>query len=308
MESSRHKPLVVAIAALLCLCAALRAEAAMSGLLLPGGHGGNHTSGQGYLGVDIRDVTQDQINSLRIREVRGAEIVRVDHDGPAGKAGLREHDVVLSVNSTSVEGEQQLRKLLREMQPGRSVSLLISRDGAQQTISTTLANRDEVERRAWEQHWVVPEPQSAPLQDAAVPADSPSSPHGFAHGFVSGHLLSGNAYTGASVDAVGPQLADFFGMKDGRGVLVHSVDPNSPAANAGLHAGDVITHVNGAVVANRADWMRALRDSKKHNVSVTVMREHREQTVIMVPDSKHRSFLEAPAPERRSLLAMVFSH
>ncbi len=276
-------------------------------LAVAGRGGGSHVPGQGYLGVDLRDVSLDPAAGQRARDVRGAEIVRVDHDGPAGKAGLREHDLILSVNSTSVESEQQLRKLLREMQPGRSVSLLVSRDGVQQTINTTLGDREEVARRAWEQHWVVPEPQDATLAESVVPRELPSTPpRGFAHGFVSGHLLPGPAYTGLTVDAIGPQLADFFGMKDGRGLLVHAVDANSPAANAGLHAGDVITHVNGKVMGTRADWTRAVHDSKGHSVSVTVMREHREQTFVVVPDGKHRSCLEQPGTERHSLLAMLF--
>ena len=266
-------------------------EAMLNPPAAPAG-GGNHAAGQGYLGVDLRDAAADGNGG----KLRGAEIVRVDHDGPAGKAGLREHDVILSVNFIAVEGEQHLRRLLREMQPGRSVVLLISREGQHQTVNTTLTNRDELEKRAWEQHWVVPEPQglsgqSTTAQDQPAPAaPSDFSPRpGFAHGFVSGHLLPSSAYTGVSVDAVGPQLAEFFGMKDGKGLLVHAVDANSPAATAGLHAGDVITRLNGKSVGTQHDWFKAMHDSKGHSVSITVMREHREQVLVMVPDSKHRS-------------------
>src|SRR3954464_15660809 len=52
-------------------------------------------AGRSYLGVDIRDVTTDRMAALKLKEERGVEITMVDADAPAGKAGLREHDVIL---------------------------------------------------------------------------------------------------------------------------------------------------------------------------------------------------------------------
>src|ERR1022692_626885 len=123
-----------------------------------GGSGAPTRGGQGYLGVDLRDVTADQLGALKLKEARGAEIILVDHDAPAGKAGLREHDVVLQMNGQTIEGEEQLRRMLRETPAGRTVTLLLSRDGQLQTVNAQLANRVEVERQAWEQRWIVPAP------------------------------------------------------------------------------------------------------------------------------------------------------
>ncbi len=279
-----------------------------SGAAAHGGPGSRpQAQGQGYLGIDIRDITDGEVGTLHLKSSHGAEITMVDHDGPAGKAGLREHDVVLSVNGTTVDTTDQLRKLLREMQPGRSVSMVVCRSGQEQTVNAVMANRAELERQAWEQHWVVPEP----VADDAVPSspmDSGAGRSGFGHGFMAGHLLPlAPAYTGATVDAMGTQLADYFGVKDGKGMLVHGVDANSPAAIAGLHAGDVVTKVNGGRVATKSEWMRALRDSKGHPVSLTVVRDRHEQTLTMVPDAKHRSEVEPmpPPPTERSWLSMM---
>ncbi|HEY6377196.1 MAG TPA: PDZ domain-containing protein, partial [Edaphobacter sp.] len=90
---------------------------------------------QGYLGVDLREVNEDQVAALKLKEPRGVEIVNVDHDGPACKAGLRIHDVILQMNGQVVDGVDQLRRMLRETPPGRMVSLLLSHDGQQTTIS-----------------------------------------------------------------------------------------------------------------------------------------------------------------------------
>src|SRR5689334_12513920 len=115
-------------------------------------------SAKGYLGVDFRDLSQDQISSLKLKDGRGVEVVMIDHDGPACKAGLREHDVILQMDGQAIENEDQLRRILHESSPGRRIALVVSRDGQQQTYQVTLANRSEIERKAWSQHFVVPDP------------------------------------------------------------------------------------------------------------------------------------------------------
>ncbi|GAA3746815.1 PDZ domain-containing protein [Terriglobus aquaticus] len=264
--------------------------------------GGAHTAqGQGYLGVDIRTVGDVAVRDLHLRETRGVVVIMVDHDGPAWKAGIREHDVVQTVNGAPVDTEEQLRHVLREMQPGRTVQIGVSRDGSVQTLSATMANRDDIGRRAWQQHYVVPAP--ADPVDAAVdepllapppPAPAAGKTSRYFGSFMPGHLLPVfPSYTGATVDEIGPQLAEYFGLNGRTGLLIHSIDGNSPAAAAGMHAGDVVLRVNGAVMATRSDWNRALHDSKGHPVSVVVMREHHEQTLTVVPDSKRRGAAQA---------------
>lgn len=287
-------------------------------VLLVAGFTGAASSGmasksQGYLGVNIRDIGDEQIAQLKLKESRGAEVTSVDHDGPAGKAGLREHDVILQMNGTVIEGEDQLRRMLRETPAGRTVSLIISREGQVQTISTILANRVELERQAWEQRWRVPVPSddvinaAAPLQSSTnAPSTSSAtssksqsffSPGAVARGghAVMGALSLGSSYTGAMVETMGPQLAEFFGTA-GAGVLVHSVDANSPAANAGLRAGDVVVRVNSTKMASSGDWMKVVRENRGKAVAVVVLRDKKEQTLTLTPDGKKRSSVE-PLPE-----------
>src|SRR5215470_13873014 len=97
--------------------------------------------GSSYLGVDIADVSSDRLSALKLKEEHGAEVTMVDQDAPAGKAGLKEHDVILSLNGAAVESAAQLRRMIRETPAGRVVALGISREGQPQTIKVQRANR-----------------------------------------------------------------------------------------------------------------------------------------------------------------------
>jgi len=254
---------------------------------------------QGYLGVDVRDVTADQLAALKLKEARGAEIVLVDHDAPAGKCGLREHDVVLRMNGQPIDGEDQVRRMLRETPPGKTVVLVISRDGQQITVTAQMANREEVERQAWEKHFTVPEPPDPP------PAPSESDNSGFLSGpapsiaphgnSFMGSILMSPAYTGAMLETMSSQLADYFGVPSGAGLLVRSVEANSPAALAGMRAGDVLVRANAETISSTSDWARAIRNSRGHPLTVVVLRDKKEQTLTLTPDGKKRSSLEQPA-------------
>ena len=70
--------------------------------------------GSSYLGVDIADVTSDRLGALKLKEEHGAEVTMVDQDAPAGKAGVHEHDVILTMNGTAVDSAAQLRRMIRE--------------------------------------------------------------------------------------------------------------------------------------------------------------------------------------------------
>src|SRR5579862_1922009 len=99
-------------------------------------------SGTGsYLGVDISDVTTDRLGALNLKEEKGVEVTMVDQDAPAGKAGVKEHDVILSLNGTEVESVEQLRRMIHEVPPGRVVTLGLSRNGQPLSVKVQLADR-----------------------------------------------------------------------------------------------------------------------------------------------------------------------
>lgn len=258
-------------------------------------------STQGYLGVDLRDVTDDQIAPLKLKDSRGAEIVSIDHDGPACKAGLHLHDVIIQMNGTIIEGEEQLRRMLRETPAGRLVTFIVSRDGQQQTISTQLANREEVERKAWEERYIVPEPSDSSSSSAYIHSgngffkSSPSAATGAlkgTHNLLGSTLIVSSSYTGAKLEVMGPQLAEFFGAQGSAGLLVRSVDANSPAAAAGLKAGDVVVKVNSIPVSSGTDWVKTIHENRGKPINVVVIRDKKEQTITLTPDDKKRSSVD----------------
>ena len=295
----------MALALAAAFAGALPAPASEGGAGLPGQRGVIGHASPGYLGVDLREVSEERVATLKLKDTHGAEIVRVDHDGPAGKMNLREHDVIVQMNGVAIENLEQIKRLLHEMPPGRTVSLLISRDGQQVAASSQMADRSELERIAWEQHLGTPGPVQAPLSDpageAAVPppALNPSAPaptSRYGRSFL-GNLLTSPTYTGLVLEKMGAQLAGFFGVPDGAGLLVRHVEDNSPAAMAGMHAGDVVIRADQQTVATPAAWARTIREAKGRPVSVIVVRDRQEKTLTLTPDVKHRSALELHLPE-----------
>ena len=265
-------------------------------------HGGARSAAQpGYLGVDVRDVAEEQVSQLKLKDAKGAEITRVDHDGPAGKMGLREHDVVVQMNGMGIEGEDPFRRMLHECAPGRTVALVILRDGQQLTMTAQLADKAQVEKQVWTQHLAAPAgPQAPPSalpsgDDAGYSASAagPSPTSRYSKSFL-GTLLPNPSYTGLMLERMGPQLAQFFGSQGGAGLLVRSVVDNSPAAMAGLKAGDVVVRANAQKVASMSDWTKAIHDARGRPVTVVVLRDKQERSLMLTPDSKKRSELQMP--------------
>src|SRR2546423_12510384 len=95
----------------------------------PFGYSSEESSTGSYLGVDITDVTSERLSALKLKEEKGVEVTMVDQDAPAGKAGIKEHDVILTLNGAALESGAQLRRMIRETPPGRVGTLGPRRDG-----------------------------------------------------------------------------------------------------------------------------------------------------------------------------------
>jgi membrane-associated protease RseP (regulator of RpoE activity) len=233
---------------------------------------------QGLLGVYVGDVDQERAQTLHLKEARGAEITILDHDAPAAKVGLRLHDVILQMNGQTIENADQVRRMLREIPPGRKVQLVVSRDGAQQTVSVQMADRRKVQEEAWEQLGSSGG-SSAPANSFVSGGDTAPVSQGF-HFWALGSSL----HVGALVEPLTPQMAEFLGVSGG--LMIKNVAHKSAADAAGLKPHDVILGVGGEPVATSSDWERLLRTSEGKPVQVEIFRDRAKQLVLLQVDGK----------------------
>lgn len=238
-------------------------------------------SGHSYLGVGISDLNSDRVKALKLKDDRGVEIVQVDQDAPAGKAGLKEHDVIVNFNGTPIESQEQFKRLMRETPPGRTVALNIMRDGQAQTVKVQLADRKQLESSVW------PHP---PGSSFITPPNPPMPPMvDFPRSWNSETIMRARSTVGVTLESLTPQLGDFFGVKNGEGLLVRSVQKGTPADSAGMRAGDVIVRVGDQKITDNSDWSDAIRNSKDGKVAVVIVRDKKEQTLSLSVPSRHGS-------------------
>src|SRR5438270_8632291 len=277
----KTKSRMLAIAAVIVVAGTIPARSGAQPETQPYVFFGDEASGGSYLGVDTRDVTTERMGALHLKEESGVEITMVDQDAPAGKAGLKEHDVILTLNDQKIEGVEQLRRIVHEIPAGRSVTIGISRDGQPMTLKAQLADRNMDQSFNFKMPPInVPAIHIPPMNMPEI--DVPSVV-----------VIHSPRSSGMMVENLTRQLGDFFGVKSGNGVLIRSVERGSRAEQAGFRAGDVIVKVNGAAVSDCSDFTRLLRERKQDKASVTVMRDRKEQNfTLTLPEPRRTGSLK----------------
>jgi serine protease Do len=241
----------------------------------------HQVANRGYLGVGVAELPDDRVKALKLKDDQGLEIKRVDENSPAAKAGLKENDVILEVNGKGIEGILQFQASIAMTPPGSKVNLTIWRNGAKQTISATLD----------------PRPTNvfvfggSDFPDAPIP---PMPPVPFSGGNPFPTIPGNSAVVGFEGEALNAQLAEFFGVKEG--VLVRSVNANTPAEHAGLKAGDVVVKVNGTPVTTPREITGLVHASRKKAISFTVVRNKKEMSLNVEIAG------DRPAPSEREVL------
>ena len=192
---------------------------------------------RGWLGVGIQDVTPDLASSLDLGDATGALVANVSPDSPAARAGLERGDVIVEFEGRPITESHQLPALVAESRIGSTAHLTVLRNGGRQTLDVKIAALpDEPGRRL-----------------SARDEDDDSA-------------------WGFTVTDITPQLARGNRLAREHGVVVTEVDPESPAAEAGIQPGDIVREVDRAPVESSDDLRRALQSRKKDSVLLLVQR------------------------------------
>ena len=254
--------------------------------------------GGSYLGIYPEEVTRENAGKFNLKEPRGVAIEKVIEDSPAAKAGLQNGDVILRFNGEEATSIRKLNRLLDEVAPDHKVKLTISRNGDEKDITVTVGKRSEMTAKAYE-------PLFKAGQLGKLEGD-----FGKLEGLKNARVWNFGSYRRIGVNTLqlNRQLADYFGVTSGKGILITEVKENSPAAKAGLRAGDVITAVDGDNVDESGDLMRAFSKKKEgEEVTLTVIRDKSQQLFKVTPEQMKGEFdfpgFELNLPNRVGVVA-----
>ena len=205
---------------------------------------------RGYLGVYIQDVSAPIAKQFGYKGDRGVLLGDVSPDTPGAKAGLKRGDIVTQLNGDPVDDANTLRNRISQMAPGTNVRLQLWRDGKTQDATVTLGELPETSAKA----------ESTPGEN------------------------SSGALEGVQVQELTPDIAQQLKLSPAvHGVVVTSVDQNSPAAEVGLDQGMVIQEVNHKPVSNIQQYRQALSSAGDQPVLLLVNRNGVTNYIVVQP-------------------------
>jgi serine protease Do len=192
---------------------------------------------RGWLGVSIQNVTPDLARSFGLEKAEGALVADVAAGSPAARAGIQRGDIIVEYNGTHIEDAHQLPALVAATEVGKTVPLTVLRGGERKSLSVTVAE-------------MAAETEAGPGREHA------------------------GADWGLEVAAITSDLAQQFNLERREGVVVTAVTPGSPADDAGVQPGDVITEVNRRAVHNVTEYRQALTNAaNEHHLLLLVDRQ-----------------------------------
>ena len=200
---------------------------------------------RGWLGVEIQEVTPDLAQSFNLPTPEGALVANVEKEGPALKSGILRGDIIVKFNGLPVQDEHQLPELVAQTPIGDTVPVEVIRNGKHLTIPVKVAELKEE-------------------QLASAKSEEPGSNWGL------------------QVQSITPEVANQLSLNNTKGVVVRGVQPDSPAADAGIQQGDVVLEVNHGKVNTVDDFLSAAKQAKKDKNSALLLVQRGNATMYTV--------------------------
>lgn len=265
------------------------------------------------LGVSIRDLTPDDVTKLKLPGLSGVMVEDVEQDSAAAKGGVLKGDVATGFDGESVRSTAQFTRLVRESVAGRSVKMTVLREGKRVDLTVAPAEAEtamrwlereggptELKRRLgdMEKELELKRGERLPrFEVRELPRFNFDVPGGryqfFGEGGPEAFIVSaGKGRLGVTVQDLNPELAEFFGVKDG--ALVSSVTKDSPAAKAGVKAGDVITAIDGKAVTGADDVVEQVQKKAEGDLALSVMRDKKAVSL--------KATIEKPAAQQPKVI------
>ncbi len=190
---------------------------------------------RGRIGVSVAAVPREGYEEFGLKSRTGAVVSSVLPNSAASKAGMEPGDVVIEYNGRPVPNRDELVKMVVGTKPGTTVPIKVLRNRQERTLSVTVEQLD-----------LDAENQTAQTRRGNNQRDDNTETQGSGFGLTLSNLT--------------PQIARRLQLPSGRGgALISDVDPDGPAAQSGVRAGDVILQVNRKPVSNAADAARELQ-------------------------------------------------
>jgi len=213
-------------------------------------------------------------------------------NSPAQAAGLQNGDVIVRFNDEEITSTRKLTRLIGEVAPDHQAKVTVLRNGSERDLNVTLGKRPtpKFENGNFEFNMPVAPGKIEIPNMQAMPTFPPMgempniqvAPGGQNDMFV--WRTGSSRQIGVSVSPLTKQLADYFGVAEGS-LLINNVRENSPAAKAGLKAGDIIAEVDGKAVKGDFDLIRAIGEKKEGDVELTIIRDRGRQTIRVTPEA-----------------------
>ena len=249
--------------------------------------------GGGWLGIGIQELDGKIRGKLDLdSDIEGILIIEIYDDSPAEEAGLQEHDVLVSINGEKGKDLSHFVKLLKSKDPGTEVEIEIYRDGKMKTVDATLGERENTfiwkgfegleGLRGLEGLKGLEALESLEALKALEHIVIPEIDIGMSTWGRRGRL-------GVYIDDVSGDLAEYFEIPGGEGVLVEGIVEGSPAEAAGIKAGDIIYKVDGNAVCCTEELVDAIAKMEAdEETPIVLIRKGREVTVgAVVAESKY---------------------